>query len=159
MDSILSHTKPAHCLTRYNSHSNTRPQLPSTTRSPNFLALWFWPTCLQHLSHAWYIPHQGHSSLCDHQTPHYAIFSFSYYVFSLRVRYFPVQLLFKHNRRSSSFLAGRSQWPRGLRRRSTAARLVGLRVRIPPGAWMFVCCECCVLLSDRGLYDELATRP
>ena len=37
-----------------------------------------------------------------------------------------------------------SQWPRGLRRRSTAARLLGLWVRIPPGAWMFVCCECCV---------------
>ena len=25
------------------------------------------------------------------------------------------------------------------------------------GAWMFVCCECCVL-SGRGLYDELITR-
>ena len=32
----------------------------------------------------------------------------------------------------------RSQWPRGLRRRSTAARLLRLWVRIPPGAWMFV---------------------
>ena len=31
----------------------------------------------------------------------------------------------------------RSQWPRGLRRRSTAARLLRLWVRIPPGAWMF----------------------
>ena len=46
----------------------------------------------------------------------------------------------------------------GLRRRSTAARLLGLWVRIPPGAWMFVCCECCVL-SGRGLCDELITRP
>jgi len=36
-----------------------------------------------------------------------------------------------------------SQWPRGLRRGSTAARLQRLWVRIPPGAWMFVCCECC----------------
>jgi len=27
----------------------------------------------------------------------------------------------------------RSQWPRGLRRRSAAARLLGLWVRIPPG--------------------------
>jgi len=26
------------------------------------------------------------------------------------------------------------------------------------GAWMFVCCECCVL-SGRGLCDELITRP
>ena len=38
----------------------------------------------------------------------------------------------------------RSQWPRGLRRRSAAARLLRLWVRIPPGAWTFVCCECCV---------------
>ena len=40
---------------------------------------------------------------------------------------------------------GRSQWPRGLRRRSAAARLVRLWVRIPPGAWIFVvsvvCCQ------------------
>ena len=36
-------------------------------------------------------------------------------------------------------LQRRSQWPRGLRRRSAAARLLGLRVRIPPVAWMFVC--------------------
>ena len=33
-------------------------------------------------------------------------------------------------------LARRSQWPRGIRRRSTAARLLRLLVRIPPGAWM-----------------------
>jgi len=39
----------------------------------------------------------------------------------------------------------RSQWSRGLRRRSTAARMLGLWVRIPPGAWMSVCCECCML--------------
>jgi len=50
----------------------------------------------------------------------------------------------------------RSQWPRGLRRRSTAARLLRSWVRIPPGAWMFVCCECCVLLG-RGLCDGLIT--
>ena len=55
-------------------------------------------------------------------------------------------------------LLGRSQWPRGLRRRSAAARLLRLWVWIPPGAWMFVCCECCVL-SGRGLGDELITRP
>ena len=33
-----------------------------------------------------------------------------------------------------------------------------LWVRIPPGAWIFVCCECRVL-SGRGLCDELITRP
>jgi len=52
----------------------------------------------------------------------------------------------------------RSLWPRGLRRTSTAARLLRLWVGIPPGAWTSVCCECCVLYS-RGLCDELITRP
>ena len=51
-----------------------------------------------------------------------------------------------------------SQWPRGLRRRSAVACLLRSWVRIPPGAWMFVCCECFVL-SGRGLCDELITRP
>jgi len=52
----------------------------------------------------------------------------------------------------------RSLWSRGLRRRSAAARLLRPWVRIPPGAWMFVCYECRVL-SGRGLCDELITRP
>jgi hypothetical protein len=52
----------------------------------------------------------------------------------------------------------RPQWPRGLRRRSSATRLLRLWVRIQPGTWMFVCCECCVL-SGRGLCDGLITRP
>ena len=56
-----------------------------------------------------------------------------------------------------NWLQCRSQWPRGLRRRSTAARLLRLWVRIPPRAWMFVCCECCVL-SGRGLCDGLIIR-
>jgi hypothetical protein len=37
----------------------------------------------------------------------------------------------------------RFQWPRDLTRRSTAARLLRSWVRIPPGAWVFVCCVCC----------------
>jgi len=61
-------------------------------------------------------------------------------------------------RNSSVKLECRSQWPRGLMGRSVAARLLRSRVRIPPGAWIFVCCECCVL-SGRGLCDELITRP
>ena len=36
----------------------------------------------------------------------------------------------------------RSQWPRGLRCRSAAARLLRLWVRIPPGSWMSVYREC-----------------
>ena len=38
------------------------------------------------------------------------------------------------------------------------AHLLRSWVRIPPGAWIFVCCECRVL-SGRGLCDELITRP
>jgi hypothetical protein len=49
-----------------------------------------------------------------------------------------------------------SQWPRGLRRRCAAARLLRLWVWIPMGAWMIVCFECCVF---RGLCDELITHP
>jgi len=41
---------------------------------------------------------------------------------------------------------------------SAATRLLGLRVRIPLGAWMSVCCECCVLWG-RGLCIGLITRP
>ena len=50
-----------------------------------------------------------------------------------------------------------SQWPRGPKRRSLASRLLRVWVRIPPGTWMFVCCECCVL-SGRGLCDGLIIR-
>ena len=52
----------------------------------------------------------------------------------------------------------RSQWLSRLRRRSAAARLMRLWVRIPQGAWMSVCWECCVM-SGRGVCDELITRP
>jgi hypothetical protein len=52
----------------------------------------------------------------------------------------------------------RSPCPHGLRRGSAAASLLGLRDRIPPVAWMSVCCECCVL-SGRVLCDGPITRP
>ena len=39
----------------------------------------------------------------------------------------------------------RSQRTRSLRRTSAAARLMLLRVRIQPGTWMTISCECCVL--------------
>ena len=39
----------------------------------------------------------------------------------------------------------RFRWPRVLRRGFAASDLLGLRVRIPPGTWMFVSCECGVL--------------
>jgi len=46
----------------------------------------------------------------------------------------------------------RSQRPRGLRRRSAVSRLLGLRVRIVPGAWLSLSCDYCVS-SGRGLSD------
>jgi hypothetical protein len=55
----------------------------------------------------------------------------------------------------SKYLLCRSQWPPGLRRRSAAARLLRLWVRIPPGEWIFVVS---VVLSGRGLCDERITR-
>jgi len=50
----------------------------------------------------------------------------------------------------------RSQWPRGLRGRFAAARLLGLWVRILQGAWIFVVI---VVLPGRGLCDEPIIRP
>jgi len=47
---------------------------------------------------------------------------------------------------------------RGLRRGSASSRFPGMRVRIPPWAWMSVSCECCVL-SGRGLCDGPIPRP
>jgi hypothetical protein len=52
----------------------------------------------------------------------------------------------------------RSQWARGLRRRSAAERLLGSWVRMPPGTWMFVSCTVFVL-SGRGLCDGPIPRP
>ena len=52
----------------------------------------------------------------------------------------------------------RSQWPSGLRRWSSAGRLLGSRVWIPTGAWMFVGYECCVF-SGRDLCDGPIPRP
>ena len=55
----------------------------------------------------------------------------------------------------------RSQWPRGLRRRSSAARLLRLWVRIPPEAWTFVvsvvCCQVEVSATDWSLVQRSTT--
>ena len=48
--------------------------------------------------------------------------------------------------------------PRSQQASGPASRLLRSWVRIPPGAWIFVCCECRVL-SGRGLCDELITPP
>jgi hypothetical protein len=72
----------------------------------------------------------------------------------VRVIYRKIRYLFY----SRKHLLWRSQCPRDLRRRSAAAHLLRLWVRIPPGAWMSLYCECCVLLS-RNPCDKLITRP
>ena len=50
----------------------------------------------------------------------------------------------------TSCSASRSQWPVGLCLGSADARLLGLCIRILPGAWIPDPCECCVL-AGRGL--------
>ena len=55
-----------------------------------------------------------------------------------------------------SYLLGWYQRPHSLGRGSTAIRLLGLWVRIPPEGWMFVCCDYCVL-PGRGLCVRLIT--
>ena len=52
----------------------------------------------------------------------------------------------------------RSHRPRGLISGSETARLLRLWVRIPQGAWISVCCGCCVL-SGRGLWNGLIPCP
>ena len=52
----------------------------------------------------------------------------------------------------------RSQWPRGLRRRSSATRSVEIFGSNPTGVMDVSLFECCVL-SGGGLCDELITRP
>jgi len=59
---------------------------------------------------------------------------------------------------SNYMCKNRSHWPRSLRRRSAAARLLRLWFRVPPGAEVFVCCEC-YEFSGRSLCDQLITLP
>ena len=65
-----------------------------------------------------------------------------------------------HKDRNSMRLNGQtrlSQWPRAvLRRGCAAARLLGLRVRIPPYSWISVSCMFCAL-QGRGLCIGLIT--
>jgi hypothetical protein len=49
------------------------------------------------------------------------------------------------------------RWPPRRKRRSAAARLLGLRVRVLTGSWMSVSCEGCVL-TGRGLCNGTIPR-
>jgi hypothetical protein len=70
---------------------------------------------------------------------------------------FSVSFLIYNNKVTYIFKC-RSQWPRGLRRGSATTRLLRLWVRIPPRAWMFFSCECCVL-SGRCICVGLIIHP
>ena len=107
-------------------------------RSAKYCILIQWTVCLSYSA----------SNLFDTQNtaPLYTILDLDHSILTSFIIYIPRQIL------------GRSQRPRGLRRRSAAARLLRLWVRIPSGAWMCVFCDCRVL-SGIGLCDELITRP
>ena len=60
-------------------------------------------------------------------------------------------------------LKGRTQWPRGLRRGSAAAPLLGLWVRIPRGHGclplvIVVCCQVEVYATGRSLVQRSSTE-
>jgi len=61
---------------------------------------------------------------------------------------------FTHHNKGKS----RSQWLRSLRRRYAAARLLGLGVRIPPGAWMS-CLVIVEFLPGKAPCTGLITHP
>jgi hypothetical protein len=68
----------------------------------------------------------------------------------------------KHNYISTDFVKAEYKeadpsGPRSLRRKSAAARFLGLQVRISPESWLFVSCEYCGL-SGRGLCDGPISR-
>jgi len=57
----------------------------------------------------------------------------------------------------------RSQWPRGLRRGSAAARMLGLWFRIPPGHGCLsvasvVCCQVEIFATGRSLAQRSSTE-
>lgn len=56
------------------------------------------------------------------------------------------------------YFEGRSQWPRGRRRWSAAARSLGLRVRIPQGTWMSVSCVLCFRVDISAMCRSLVER-
>ena len=82
---------------------------------------------------------------------------FSLYPASLTIYNYTIPYVIRAFNVPTSYIC-QSQCPPALRSGSAAARLLRLWVRIPPGAWMFICCGCCVL-SGRGLFDELITHP
>jgi hypothetical protein len=95
--------------------------------------------------------HQGDNSVVD-KISTYINMNFSYTSVRSLITLFQNVVLIR------IYLRLRTKWPLGLRRGPMAASLQGLRVWFPPGVWMSVSCECCVL-SGRGLCDGSITRP
>ena len=64
----------------------------------------------------------------------------------------------RHSQQTNTHAPGGIRTQISAGERPQAAPLLRSWVRFPPGAQIFVCCECRVL-SGRGLCDELITRP
>jgi hypothetical protein len=77
----------------------------------------------------------------------------------LTCRGFSSDFVFLRNIYKSNSAHRRSQWPCGLRRGSTAARLLGLWVRMPPRSWIVsvVCCQVEVSASGWSLVQSSPT--
>jgi hypothetical protein len=86
---------------------------------------------MSYVSIAWYMPSPSHSRFC-HPNNVWNTSSYKKYV--------------------------RKVWPRCRWRRSAAGHLLELRVRIPPGEWMFFCCECRVLSEVSATGRSLVQR-
>jgi hypothetical protein len=97
-----------------------------------------------------------------HKSQHAQTFVTLYLHFHARYRkaqisYYTIRnngIIYKGNYAFLNRISCRSLWLRGLRCGSAVARLLGLWVRIPQGAWISVCC----VLSGRGLCVGLITR-
>jgi len=78
--------------------------------------------------------------------------------FSLPLRRFARNVIFEKKK----IKFADSRWPRGLRHGTAVARLLGLRVRILPVAWMFVvsvvCCQIEVTATGRSLVQRSPTE-
>ena len=92
----------------------------------------------------------------SHTTTHHSRYDSSGRVISSSQR--PVPDNTRHSRQTNIHVPGGIRTTISAGERPAAAHLLRSWVRIPPGTWKFVCCECRVL-SGRGLCDELITRP
>ena len=96
------------------------------------------PAAGQRLFWPWFLCHAAVNSSC-----HLSSWVFRFIIMTnWRINWSMVNQITSH----------RSCWPCCLTRESAASRWLGLRFRIPPGVWMSVSCDCCVLWS-RGTCD------